>query len=368
MNNVSVIESIGSANPEHSRSQSDAADFMERVESIPDPIRSRIRAIYDRSGIDIRHSCIADYEREPDQFKFYPGNWRLEPQPSTEKRNALYRNASVSLAVDAASKALDQSDSSAADITHVITVSCTGFFAPGLDIELCNRLGLSRSVERVHIGFMGCYAAFNALKTAHAFCQSNPQATVLIACVELCTLHFQISDTMEKAVINSLFSDGAAAVVMSSQPASGSSGKMIYDKGLAVLDDSSLDYMTWDLGNTGFNMGLSRKVPDVISGMLPDYIESLLGMTDLARSDIDFWAVHPGGRAVVEKAAETLSLSEEDTFDSYETLRLHGNMSSPTILFIMERKLQQLSQLRNGVALAFGPGLTIEGCLLRVLP
>lgn len=367
VSNLSVIQAIGTANPEHSRSQIDAASFMEKVESIPDPIRTRIRAIYERSGIDRRYSCVVDYKRSADQFEFYPNNWRLEPEPTTEERNALYRKAAIPLAVEAASSAIGKSHCQHEAITHVITVSCTGFFAPGLDIILCDELGLNRSVERVHIGFMGCYAAFNALKTAHAFCQSDPNANVLIVCVELCTLHFQVSDTMEKAVINSLFSDGAAAVVMSSTPPAEASGKLVYSRGLAMLDDDSLDHMTWDLGNTGFKMGLSRKVPDVISGMLPTYVDNLLSRSGLSLGDIDSWAIHPGGRAVVDKAAETLELEESDTFDSYEVLRQHGNMSSPTILFILERKLQQLDRINNGVALAFGPGLTIEGCLLQVV-
>ena len=366
MSRLSVIEAIGTANPGLTRPQDDAATFMEQVISIPESIRSRIRTIYDRSGIDFRHTCIDDYARPVNDFKFYPQNWKLEPEPSTEQRNSLYKKAAVPLAVQAASNAINKSPVDPRSITHVITVSCTGFFAPGLDIELCRRLNLSRDVERVHIGFMGCYAAFNALKTANAFCQSNADAVVLIVCVELCTLHFQVSDTMEKAVINSLFSDGAAAAVMTSKSRQDAAGKLVYSRGLCMLDDDSLDHMTWDVGDTGFNMGLSRKVPDVISGMLPGYIEHLLESTQTKREDIDFWAIHPGGRAVVEKAMETLALDDEDVFDSFEVLRLHGNMSSPTILFVLEQKLKDLEGLRKGVALAFGPGLTIEGCLLEV--
>ncbi|NND72823.1 MAG: type III polyketide synthase, partial [Rhodothermales bacterium] len=259
------------------------------------------------------------------------------------------------------------------DITHVITVSCTGFFAPGLDIELCGRLGLSPHVERVHIGFMGCYAAFNALKTAHAFCQANPGAVVLVVCVELCTLHFQVSDTMEKAVINSLFSDGAAAVILRSKSRSEAGGQLTYRTGLCALDDESRDHMTWEVGDIGFNMGLSRRVPEVISSMLPDYIDALLCKAGKDVSDVSFWAIHPGGRAVVEKAVEVLDLAPEDTFDSTEVLRQFGNMSSPTILFILSRFVQRNRSLvgagkagvGNGVAMAFGPGLTIEGCFIE---
>jgi predicted naringenin-chalcone synthase len=370
---VTAIESIATGNPELSRSQTAAADFMEKIESTPAPIRNRIRAIYERSGIDTRYSCIADYDRPLDEFEFYPPNWKLDPQPSTGTRNTLYKETVVPLGCRVAQDAITSASINTSDITHVITVSCTGFFAPGLDIELCGRLGLSSHVERVHIGFMGCYAAFNALKTAHAFCQADSSAVVLIVCVELCTLHFQVSDTMEKAVINSLFSDGAAAAVLRSQSRKDAKGKLVYRTGLCALDDDSRDHMTWEVGDIGFNMGLSRRVPEVISTMLPAYIEALLEKAGKEVHDVDFWAIHPGGRAVVEKAVEVLDLDPEDTFDSTEVLRLFGNMSSPTILFILARFLRRNKDrlqagshgVGNGLAMAFGPGLTIEGCFIE---
>ena len=370
---VTVIDSIATGNPRLSRSQSAAADFMEKIESTPDSIRARIRSIYERSGIDRRYSCIADYDQPVEKFEFYPPNWHLDPQPSTARRNALYKETVVPLGCRVARTAINETQIDHTDITHVITVSCTGFFAPGLDIELCGRLGLSPHVERVHIGFMGCYAAFNALKTAHAFCQSDPDAVVLVVCVELCTLHFQVSDTMEKAVINSLFSDGAASVVLRTSPRSEAVGHLTYSTGLSMLDEDSRDHMTWDIGDIGFNMGLSRKVPEVISTMLPEYVDALLRKAGKREADIDFWAIHPGGRAVVEKVAEVLDLQSADTMDSTEVLRLFGNMSSPTILFILERFLSRNrtasdvggNGVGNGIALAFGPGLTIEGCFIE---
>lgn len=363
-----VLEAIATGNPPHGRHQSGAADFMERVESMPEAVRRRIRTIYDRSGIERRYSCVADYGRDDaSEFTFFPTNWNLEPAPSTAARNELYREAIVPLAEGVAREALELAGRAPEEITHVVAVSCTGFFAPGLDIELVRRLGLPPQTQRTMVGFMGCYAAFNALRLAHSFCQSRPDARVLVVCAELCTLHFQVDETLESAVVNALFSDGAAAAVLSTASDSEAEGRLTYVDGHCLLDDDSMDHMTWDLGDTGFLMGLSPRVPAVIAEQLPGYLSTLLGRHSLAEDDVDFWAIHPGGRAIVEKAQEVVGLPDEGVADSLEVLRRHGNMSSPTILFVLKRFLDRLHEddLQTGVAMAFGPGLTLEGALWR---
>ena len=368
-----VFESIATGNPPLRRSQQLAASFMEQVESLPAPIRKRIPQIYARSGIDFRCSCIDDYERDAEDFTFYPKTWTLQPQPTTEQRNQKYREAVVPLAERVATAALADAGRTSDEVTHLIAVSCTGFFAPGLDIELVKRLGLPASTQRTLVGFMGCYAAFNALRLAHAFCQSRPDACVLLVCAELCTLHFQIGETLESAVVNAIFSDGAAAAVLSSRSDEEAAGALTYAGGHCLLDDDSMEHMTWDIGNTGFNMGLSPRVPGVIAKNLPGYLETLLCRNNLTPDAVDFWAIHPGGRAIVEKAQDVLALPDVAVHDSLEVLRQYGNMSSPTILFVLQRFLDRhraaqaegKAGLRSGVAMAFGPGLTIEGCLLR---
>ncbi|MFB6231156.1 MAG: type III polyketide synthase, partial [Salinibacter sp.] len=201
-----VVESIATGNPPLCKPQPEAAEFMQQIERLPDPLQSRLPALYEQSAIDYRYSCVADYgEDDPEAFTFFPENWALEPAPSTKERNEKYREAAIPLAEDVAGRALEDADVAADDITHVVAVSCTGFFAPGLDIELVKRLDLPASTERTFIGFMGCYAAFNALRVAHSFCQSQPDARVLVVCTELCTLHFQIDDTLESVIVNSLF-------------------------------------------------------------------------------------------------------------------------------------------------------------------
>ena len=366
-----VIESIATGNPPLRKPQPEAAAFMQKIERLPDPLQSRLPALYEQSAIDYRYSCVEDYgEDDPDAFTFFPENWSLNPAPSTHERNEKYREAAIPLAEDVAGRALEDADVAADEITHVIAVSCTGFFAPGLDIELVKRLDLPVSTERTFIGFMGCYAAFNALRVAHGFCQSQPDARVLVVCTELCTLHFQIDDTLESVVVNSLFSDGAAAAVLSSRTEREAKGRLAYVDGQSRIDDDSMEDMTWAIGNTGFLMGLSARVPDVIAHHLPSYIDELLAANDRVPADMDFWAVHPGGRAVVERAQEVLGLGLDDVQPSLEVLRRYGNMSSPTILFVLKHILDRAAQgdgapPDRGVAMAFGPGLTIEGALFE---
>jgi predicted naringenin-chalcone synthase len=366
-----TVESIATGNPPLQKAQEDAADFMTSIESLPEALRSRLPAIYRGSSIDYRYSCVPDYGKDDaDDFSFFPKTWSLEPAPSTKSRNERYREAAIPLSEDVARRALEKADVAPDDITHVVAVSCTGFFAPGLDIELVKRLGLPPTTERTFIGFMGCYAAFNALRVAHGFCQSRPDARVLVVCTELCTLHFQIEDSLESVVVNSLFSDGAAATVLAAREEADARGRLAYADGHTQIDDDSMDAMTWAIGDTGFQMGLSSSVPGVIAEHLPATIDALLKGHDLAAGDLDFWAVHPGGRRIVEQARDSLGLDEADVADSLEVLRRYGNMSSPTILFVLERILERGATgdgapPQHGAAMAFGPGLTLETALFK---
>ena len=362
---VTVLKAIETGNPPLRGTQKEAAAFMERVTSIPQPIRNRIPAIYERSGIDYRFSCVDDWVKEVEDFSFFPPAQDLQPSPGTAHRNRKYREAAIPLATDVAGRALGAAGVDSASVTHVIAVSCTGFFAPGLDIELVKRLGLRADTRRTFIGFMGCYAAFNALRVADAFCRAQPGATVLVVCVELCTLHFQVDGSLESAIVNAIFSDGAAAAVLQSVSEEEAHGEVVLVESRAMLDEDSMEEMTWEVGDTGFMMGLTARVPGVLARNLPGYIDGLLSSHDLTRDDVGFWGIHPGGRAIVEKAQEVLNLNDQQVHDSLEVLRLHGNMSSPTVLFVLKRHLDRSEKPRNAVALAFGPGLTIEGALFR---
>jgi alpha-pyrone synthase len=346
---------------------------MSALTAIAPARRDRARQIYAKSSIDKRYTCIPDYLTTPEHFSFYPNNWELDPPPSSFDRNQLYRHYASKIATEAASQAIAQISLSTQAITHLIVVSCTGFSAPGLDIDLIQQLGLRPDVDRTLIGFMGCYAAFNGLKTAHAICQSNPNAHVLMVCVELCTLHFQAEDSLESIVINAIFGDGAAAAILSSQSTASAIGKLAYTDGYSTLAADTLDLMSWTIGNTGFLMNLSSEVPKAIVQHLPSYLNTFLARNDVSESAIDFWAIHPGGRQIVDQIRLLLNLNDAQVADSYAVLQQYGNMSSCTILFILARLLtqHQAAQSRSqtgferGIAMAFGPGLTIEGCLFQ---
>jgi alpha-pyrone synthase len=367
-----ILEAIATANPPFELAQDQALAFMSQLEGISPGLHDRATSIYAKSAIDTRYTCIHDYLTIPPNFTFYPNNWHLEPPPSTFERNQLYQTYAAKIAQSAAEQVIQQSDLDPITLTHLIVVTCTGFTAPGLDVHLVQQLGLRKNIDRTLIGFMGCYAAFNGLKTAHAICQSNSRAKVLLVCVELCTLHFQADDSLESVVINAIFGDGAAAAILSAQSNSEAIGQLAYIDGYSLLLPDSLDLMSWTIGNTGFLMQLSNQVPKMIKQHLPNYLADLFGRNDLNQSDIDFWAIHPGGRQILDQIQTLLALQPNALADSYEVLRQYGNMSSCTILFILKRLLAShqagLSQnqgLRQGVALAFGPGLTIEGCLFQ---
>ena len=361
-----VLEAIAIANPPTSKSQSEAAAFVKQMQGIPESVLCRIDQIYASSAIDRRYTCIADYDRPTSKFEFYPRTPSLLPPPGTARRNEMYRKWAPEIAEQAARKALLSASRSPSAITHVIAVTCTGFFSPGLDVHLIKSLGLNKSTQRTVIGFMGCCAAFNALRTANAICVADGLAVVLIVCVELCTLHFQPIESLEDAVISSIFADGAAAAILSANPPRRTEPALAISGSMSLLDENSLEDMTWTIGNTGFLMGLSPRVPTRLGAIVSEYVDSLLESSGSSRSQVDAWAIHPGGRKVLDIAAESLDLAPAALDDSYAVLRDYGNMSSPTIFFIMARLLDRhrISPMRSIVAIGFGPGLTIEGCVL----
>jgi len=248
------------------------------------------------------------------------------------------------------------------EITHLVTVSCTGFSAPGFDIELCQQLGLPAGVARTQIGFMGCHGLLNALRVANAFVL-NSQAVVLVCAVELCSLHQQYGGQADQIVSNSLFADGAAALVCRPAAAHSCHGPRLVSSESVIVPNTT-DHMTWKIGNHGFEMTLSPKVPSVIRRQLKSFIDRWLRDHDLTSVDIDAWAVHPGGPRILDAVGESLELSHEALAASREVLYRYGNMSSPTVAFVLDR-LGMMRSLDVCVLLGFGPGLTIEAALLR---
>jgi predicted naringenin-chalcone synthase len=277
-----------------------------------------------------------------------------------------YAHDVVELALRASRNALNESGCDAHDVTHLVTVSCTGFNAPGFDIELIRRLGLSPAVQRTHVGFMGCHGALNGLRVAKALVESEPAAVVLLCAAELCSLHFGYGWDNQRLVANSLFADGAAAAVVTSGEGrrSGERGGWSMIASGSWLVPDSADVMTWRIGDHGFEMTLSPRVPDLIEAHLPAWLDGWLARLSTSRSGVGSWIVHPGGPRILQRVESVLTL-EPDALDvSRSVLNEHGNMSSPTVLFILDR-LRGGSRVGPAVMLAFGPGLTIEAILLE---
>ena len=251
-----------------------------------------------------------------------------------------------------------------ASVHSLITVSCTGFYSPGFDIELIDTLKLNRAVARTHVGYMGCHGTMNALKIADAVCRATSQpGYALICAAELCSLHFQYAWNTQNLVANSLFADGAAALLLSTDNTQATQKNWEFKAAASYVVPDTIDAMSWKMGDNGFSMTLSSTVPDIISKNLKLWIENFLDKQRLKIEDIAGWAVHPGGTRILDAVQESLQLQDDALESSRDVLEQHGNMSSPTIIFVLE-KIKAKIGVGPTVLLAFGPGLTIEAALL----
>jgi predicted naringenin-chalcone synthase len=277
--------------------------------------------------------------------------------PATARRMKLFERFAPQLARDGLDK-LSLSEEERRAITHVIVTSCTGFYAPGLDFEVVNHLGLSPSVERTMIGFMGCYAAINALKSAHHIVRSEPDAAVLILNLELCSLHFQETHELEQVLSFLVFADGCAACLVSAQPKG-----LAIDSFLALCIPQTSHLITWRIGELGFDMHLSGKVPgEIVRALKESGRQITRGKDPLS---IDLWAVHPGGRSILDAVEKGLELPAEALSYSRDILARYGNMSSATVMFVLQQVMQSAQAEQQGCAMSFGPGLTAETMLFH---
>lgn len=356
---MSKIISIGTAVPAYRHSQEDILPFMQRIYAWDSQANRKLRSLYQQCGIEWRYSVIPDYTRSITEWEFYPPTENLEPFPSLEQRIALYRKNAGPLSATAVSRCLE-GKLKATQITHLITVTCTGVSAPGLDLELVDALGMPVTTFRTSINFMGCYAAVHALKLADVLIAADPRARVLIVCTELCTLHFQQEPTIDNMLSSLLFADGAAAVLMTSDedPFEGVRLRGFYSE----IIPKGKSEMTWDLSSTGFRMTLSHYVADLIKADFAGLVGRALEKNGMGQEEISHWCIHPGGKKILETIVRSLSLPHSHLDDSYEILKLYGNMSSPTILFVLQRMMARLEYGRPNriFGAAFGPGLTME--------
>lgn len=357
-----VIHGLGTALPSDRVS---TAESLQSAQVLGHPnIRgaSWLPAVYAKSGVKTRHQILGrpfvndllTGTRESGSPFLPSENGR---GPTTAERMAMYSEHAPKLAIEAARAALVNSGLSTKSITHLVTVSCTGFVSPGFDFALIRELGLRPTTERVHVGFMGCHGAINGLRVANALA-AEPANTVLMVAVELCSLHYYTGSEIDKAIANALFADGAAAIVGSGR----GEGCRVLATGSGIVPDSTNE-MAWAIGDYGFEMVLSKRVPEFIERNVRIWIDSWLGERGLSVEQIDSWAIHPGGPRILQAAQQALALTDVAMLDSRAVYAEFGNMSSPTVLFILKR-LRERGAKGSAVLLGFGPGLVCEAALV----
>jgi len=359
------IVGLGIAEPLYSIERDRSIEFAQSLLYKPGRETRGLPALYRMSAVMHRGSVLLSQDDQDVSATqtFYPSADGPEQRgPSTECRMERFASEALSLARNACQNAMDDASVTSDLITHIVVVTCTGFYSPGLDVELIEKLSLSPETERVQVGFMGCHAAINGLRVARGLAAADHDATVLLVCIELCTLHYQYGWDTDRVVSNSLFADGAAAVVLRAQGDRATESPSVIATGSMLVLDSK-EAMTWRIGNNGFEMTLSAEVPGLIEAKLHAYITTWLAKHNLTINEIGGWAAHPGGPRILKAVETALELQPTALACSRAVLSDHGNMSSATMLFIL-RRFMDSNVPRPWLMLGFGPGLEIEVALI----
>lgn len=357
---MSKITAIATNTPEHAHSQHDLYEFADAV-YCQDAVESRkLRFLYRQSGIETRYSVIPDYSLPVGERTFFANTKDLEPFPTLEQRMKCYEESAVTLSVKTIRNCIKDKIKSS-EITHLITVSCTGMSAPGLDLEIMEAMELPVNTQRTSVNFMGCYAAIHGLKLAHAFCSSTPGANVIVLCTEFCTLHFQKENTTDNIMSSLLFADGCGAMLV--QQGDNQKGIRIENFFSEVAFNGKKD-MSWQLSGKGFLMTLTGYVPELLKEDFEKLVSKALAAAGKAKSDITHWCIHPGGKKILQVIEDSLQLGKDELACSYEVLKNYGNMSSASIVFVLQLMMKKMEaapdNAANIFAAAFGPGLTME--------
>ncbi len=357
---MSKIISIATGVPQYKHQQTDIFKFADTIYSTNETDSRKLKFLYRHSGIDTRYSVMPDYTLSNDR-QFYSKSKCLEPFPDLEKRIQWFADNATTLSVKTIRDCIDGKIESN-QITHLITVSCTGMSAPGMDLEIMESMDLPPNIFRTSVNFMGCYAAIHALKIADAFCNNDVNANVVIVCTELCTLHFQKENSIDNITSTLLFGDGCAAVLVKNNKAT--------EKGLQLKNFFSdvafkgKKDMSWQLSSKGFLMTLTGYVPDLVKEDFDILVNKALKNANIKKEAISHWCIHPGGKKILESIEQSTGLKKEDLQYSYDILKDYGNMSSPTVLFVLHKIFQDLQNNQQSQATifgaAFGPGLTME--------
>ncbi len=369
--NSAIIQSIGTAVPPFKISQELHHFILESANGISRGERLLLRSVYRNSGILSRHSVLEEFGNNdaPENKIFHPAG--KTAQVSISRRMEIFESFATDLCYMAVNDCLKNISLNSTEITHLITFSCTGMSAPGVDINLIEKLGLSRNIERTCINFMGCYAGINALRMAKYIVTSQKDAVVLLCGIEICTIHYQKSKSQDQLIANAIFGDGAAAAIITS-----SDNKvdqqypgLILDKFYSEYEPSGIDEMAWRIGDFGFDLKLSTYVPALIQKNIAGLINKLFEKAGLNQKNIDWYALHPGGIKILEACEKALNISKQDNSYSYDVLKEYGNMSSVTIFFVLKKYFEKLTKDDSGkniLSCAFGPGLTMESMILKV--
>ncbi|MEJ7627829.1 MAG: type III polyketide synthase [Ferruginibacter sp.] len=358
---MSKIVSIATGVPRYRYRQGELFSFADKVYSKDAKESRKLKFLYDHSGIAERYSVLPDFNLPAVERSFFSVMDDLEPFPTVENRMKTFNSEAVILSMSTIEECI-KGKISKQEITHLITVTCTGLSAPGLDLQVMEEMDLPRNIVRTSINFMGCYAAIQAMKMADAFCNNEPGANVIIVCTELCTLHFQKNISPDNITASLLFGDGCSALLVQNN---GSNNKGIRIKNFfSDVSFKGKKDMAWQISSVGFLMTLTGYIPDLIKEDFKNLADKAFKAAGVDINDITHWCIHPGGKKILEAIAKSTGIKNEELQYSYDVLHDYGNMSSATILFVLKKILADLEETREISPVifgaAFGPGLTME--------
>lgn len=359
---MSKIVSIATSVPGNKYDQEELFHFADKVFSTNEDETRKLKYLYNHSGISNRYSVLPDFNLPADERIFFPATNDLEPFPSIEKRLSVYNDHAPTISVSAIQDCI-KNRINKNEITHLITVSCTGISAPGLDLQVMDMMNLPNNIIRTSVNFMGCYAAVHALKLADAFCNSSKPANVVVVCTELCTLHFQKKASIDNITASLLFGDGCAAMLVQNDESKNTGIRL-----KSFFSDVSFkgrNEMAWEISSKGFLMTLTGYVPALIKEDFKGLVLKAMAAANENPDNITHWCIHPGGKQILQSICSGLSIDHDNLKYAYEVLNDYGNMSSATIVFVLKKILEefQLNPPEKDPLLfgaAFGPGLTME--------
>ena len=389
----SYILATGTSVPPNSLPQDSALKMFHDLACSTSRQRRLADVLFDRAGVNNRFTIVpyqsfyqwcVDENTDP-QMITRGSPLTVAPQPiptidsgthvgiSTGQRMRLYDLYAADIAIESATQAIQTAECDPSEITHLVIVTCTGFASPGVDVKMIKTLGLPATTQRINVGFMGCHGAVNGIRAAMNITKADANAKVLVCCVELCSLHCRFQWTEEdhdKIVGNALFGDGSASLIIGGERRQQKTDWEIIDTGSTLIEDSEAE-LCWNIGDHGFEMILSSEIGGRIEGALSQWLTQWLEQRSLSLDDIDCWAVHPGGPKIIRSVQQSLNLNEEQLSVSLDVLSRFGNMSSPTVLFILESFKKAMDEAstpatdkKHALIIAFGPGMVSEVALL----